>query len=1075
LKPGLFVHRSNRLEQLADRLGTLLEEPLPSPLQAETIVVQSLGMRRWLALTLARQLGISMNCQFPFPHALAHRIFRAAFRDLAEESAFSRDVLPWRIDALLPDLVIEPVSADLNRYIGTGDRKSIKQFQLSRQLATLYDRHLVHRAEDLLRWEATEPPHNWQELLWQALVHGHEGDHPPALLDRLLKRIESGDTSLPEIPPRVSVFGISSLPRYYIDLLNAVAQCVELHLFLFEPTDQYWGDIQSVREQRRFLRRHAQPGQTAEDFHLETGNSLLASLGKPGRLFADEIQRLDPNGIEELFEPPERTSLLSNLQADLFELRDSEPDRLDFIRTDDRSIQIHCCHGPMREVEILHDQLLALFEEIPELTPKDILVMSPDVEKYAPFIEAVFASPEDESLRIPFTIADRSASAENASARALLQLLSLHGSRFGAATVLGVLELPPVQRRFDLTDADLEIIRNWVEDMRIRWGIDAVHREELGVPAFAQNSWRQGLDRLLLGYALPGDGVNPFEEILPAEGIEGSMADILGSFSDFTGKLFEMIPRLGEPRTLEEWEHTLGQLLTAFLDDSEESADEIHQIRQALEKLGSFNEIHPQPVAFEVIQAHLAHVFSDTDSGRGFLVGHVTFCSLKPMRSIPFKVICMLGMNDTDFPRRDPGGMLDQLAGVGLPGRSRRDEDRQVFLESLLSARHTFYLSYSGLSTRDNSEAPPSVVVSELLDYLNANYQIEGKSIAESIRVKHRLQPFSPAYFSGKDRDLFSYSQENCRASRELDAVHLSQQPLIDAPLPEPGQEWLTVPFSDLQRFFHHPSKFFLTRRLSLRLPDSESLMEESEPLTMEVVDRWRVQQDLAGRLFAGEGLSANLRAIRAEGVLPFGYPGSVTLRDVCLTVDPLVQRMQAATLDEPLPPEPLILQVGQWKLTGTVNDRYPAGIVRLTAWNLTPRERLSAWIDHLLLCAAQPEQTPATRLFATDRTLDLAFAAEASSLLSDLLAIYWEGLREPAPYFPRSSFELARRKLRPKPAETSVENAARQVFFKDESGDPHFELCFRGREPLGDAWQALAVRLWKPFFDHATETQISK
>ncbi len=1076
MNSGLYVHRSNRLEELAEQLGTLVEQPLPDPLQPEIIMVQSLGMRRWLGLTLAARLGVAMNCEFPFPHALAHQVFRSAFPDVPETPAFSREMLPWRIDALLPELITRPAFEDLRRYIGSGETSALKQFQLSRQLSTLYDRHLVHRAEDLLKWQRGEG-NTWQESLWRELVSGHEQDHPPALLERLMKRIADGDTSLPDLPPRLSVFGISSLSTYYIELLRAVAKCAELHLFLFEPTDQYWGDIKSPVEQKRFLRRHAKPEQTAEDFHLEIGNALLASLGKPGRLFVDDILRLDPTGFDECFVPPPQRSLLTRLQADLFELRHREDGECDTIESGDRTIQVHCCHGPMREVEVLYDQLLDLFQQLPGLTPKDILVMMPDVEKYAPFIEAVFDAPEDESLRIPFTIADRSAAAENGSARALLKLLGMQGSRFGAATVLGLLEMPPIQKRFRLSDSDLEIIRDWVESIRIRWGIDPEHRAGFDVPAFGQNSWKDGLDRLLLGYALPGDGIHTFAEMLPAEGIEGGLTDVLGAFADFSGKLFELIPPLAEARTLDQWESALGQILSAFIDDSEESADEIRRIRMTLETLVGLAAVHPAAVPFEVIRTHLTQSFADTDSGRGFLVGHATFCSLKPMRSIPFRVICMLGLNDSEFPRRDPEGMLDQMAGAGQTGRSRRDEDRQVFLESLLSAREVFYLSYSGLSTRDNSEAPPSVIVSELVDYLGANYEIPGIALKDCLRVKHRLQPFNRDYFSGSDNRLFSYSKENCRASQKVTPVRMPPAARIDGPLSEPGPEWETVQLSDLHRFFRKPAAYFLTRRLGIRLPDSESFVEESEPLAMDSRDRWRVQHELGTRLFAGEALDANLNAIRATGLLPVGYSGNTILRELSQDVAPLVQRMKDAIQESPLPPEPHVLQIGKWKLIGTLSNRYPSGIYRLTSWKMTPREQLSAWIDHLVLCATQSGSTaPITRLLAIDATVKIEPASTALSILEDLLQIYWEGLREPVPYFQKSSFEFARRTLRAGKRETaSPAKSARDVWEKEEKDDAYTELGFRGREPLDERWQELALRIWKPFFEHSTEEKTAE
>ena len=417
----------------------------------------------------------------------------------------------------------------------------------------------------------------------------------------------------------------------------------------------------------------------------------------------------------------------------------------------DASLQIHCCHGAMRELEVLHDRLLDLFDRLPGLMPKDILVTMPEVETYAPYIGAVFNT-------LPFSIADRSAQAESSVAAALLKLLALHGGRFLARDVLALLEIQAVRERFGIAESELDDVRRWVDDTGIRWGIDAAHRAAVGLPSFGNNSWRAGLDRLLLGYALPGDGATLFEDVLPYPEIEGGDAALLGRFVDFCEKLFRLIPALDAPRTLAEWEASLRELLDTFVDDNDDLADELKRVRSAVRGIGALTEFHPGPISFEVLRTHLASVLSETESGFGFLAGHITFCSLKPMRSVPFRVICILGLNDTAFPRREPPLGFDLLAQEGR-GRSRRDDDRQLFLETILSARDALYLSYSGLSPRDNSEAPPSVVVTELLDYTARNYE---PALAVTM---HPLQAFSTRYF-GVDQPLFSYSAAALAASR---------------------------------------------------------------------------------------------------------------------------------------------------------------------------------------------------------------------------------------------------------------------------------------------------------------------
>ncbi len=1069
--PGLHVYRSNRLEALAARLGDLVSAPLPDPFQPETVIVQSLGMRRWLGLSLAARLGVAMNCDFPFPDTLARRVFHAAFPEAPERTPFDREALPWNIYFTLPEVLDRPAFAPLRSYIGEGEASALKRYELSRQIGGLFDRYLAYRPETVLEWEA-DARGDWPAELWRSLAHATEASHPPAFLQRLEARIKGGNLELPGLPPRLSLFGVSALPPFHIHLLNLLGHCLELHLFLFEPTDQYWGDTQAPREQQRFLRRHAKPGQTAEEFHLDTGNPLLASLGKPGRDFARAIQTLTPHADDELFDEPAATTLLTALQADIFQLTDRTAEEKAASSAHDRSLQVHCCHGPMRELEVLHDHLLDLFQTLPSLTPKDILVMMPDVEPFAPFIEAVFDAPDDEAHRIPFAIADRSASAENASAQALLQLLAMHGSRFGAAEVLALLETAPVRRRFGLAEADLETVQRWIAETAIRWGIDAEHRTEFDLPAFGQNSWRSGLERLLLGYAMAPQGADLFHDSAPVNDIEGGNADILGKFADFAEKLFDLIPKLGAPRPLDAWERTFAQLALTFLDDSEESANEIRRLRTVFESLGALGRQHPEAVPFEVVHAQVAEAFADTNSSRGFLVGHVTFCSMKPMRSIPFRVICILGLNDDAFPRRDANGALDLLAHAGGVGRSRREEDRQVFLESLLSARDALYLSYSGLSPKDNSESPPSVVVSELLDYLEANYTAEtAKSMREQLVVKHKLQAFSPRYFSPAG-PLFSYSLENCRASRAAAAPRQFAAPFLSAPLSAPGPEWRRIDLADLVSFFRHPAKYFVTRRLAARLSDPDALLEDCEPMSLAGLERWQVQQNLTEVCRSGADREAHLLAVRATGVLPAGYAGDAALYEVDRKISELMGRVAETKPGAARPPIPVLLPIGDWELLGSLDGVHTTGLLRVTGWKLTPKNRLEAWIAHLALNAlSRAESRYESLLFATDVTMRITPAPEAGALLADLLAIYNEGLRRPLPFFPEASFEYARRTLAPRAKESSDPvKKAYDKWEEQERGDQYNHLCFHDANPLGPVWRGVAERIFGPMLKHTTE-----
>jgi exodeoxyribonuclease V gamma subunit len=792
--------------------------------------------------------------------------------------------------------------------------------------------------------------------------------------------------------------------------------------------------------------------------HFEPANELLASFGRPGRAFSRDIEDLEPNDSEPLFIEPEPETLLTALQSDIFRVTEpmtSEEPARRTVEPDDASLQIHCCHGAMRELEVLHDRLLDLFERLPGLMPKDILVTMPEVETYAPYIGAVFNVPDATGQRLPFSIADRSAQAESSVAAALLKLLALHGSRFLARDVLALLEIQAVRQRFAIAESELDDVRRWVEDTGIRWGIDAAHRAAVGLPSFANNCWRAGLDRLLLGYALPGDGATLFGDILPYPEIEGGDAALLGRFVDFCEKLFRLIPALDAPRTLAEWEASLRELLDTFVVDNDDLADELKRVRSAVRGIGALTEFHPGPISFDVLRTHLASVLGETESGFGFLAGHITFCSLKPMRSVPFRVICILALNDTAFPRREPPLGFDLLAQEGR-GRSRRDDDRQLFLETILSARDALYLSYSGLSPRDNSEAPPSVVVTELLDYTARNYE---PALAVT---RHPLQAFSTRYF-GVDQPLFSYSAAALAASRASCAQ--SQGEVALEPLSETEELEREVEVPALVKFFAHPAKYFLEQRLNLRLPKCEEAVDDCEPLRVEALDRWKLQHRLVR---GGAGVASDLRLWQSEGVLPAGWFGAAEFDEMAVQVRKLFAAVGDACAEGPFPPQPTRLPIGEWHLSSTLPELYPEGIVHLVGWEMKAKDRLKAWIHHLFLNAAETPGPRVTRLYCVDRLVEFRPVEDASALLGDLLDIYERGLKEPLPFFVESSFLLAKARLEGKP-----EHGARTKFEAREQTDEYVDLCFRGRDPLDPVWETASLRVFRPMREHAEETTL--
>ncbi|MEI6127441.1 MAG: exodeoxyribonuclease V subunit gamma, partial [Pseudomonadota bacterium] len=711
--PGFHLYTSNRLEKLSEHLAGILRASPLEPLQTEIIVVQSRGMEHWLNLEIARRNSLSANIAFPFPKAFVYKVFKDVL-DQPDESFFSPDIMSWRIMKLLPGLIDKPGFESLKQYVA-GENSPLKLYQLSEKIAAAFDQYLVYRPDIITEWDqgknriASGFKHAaWQAELWQHMA-GPDGNaqalHPAGLKNLFREKIQKG-ALFPTLPPRISIFGISTLPPFYLEVISGLARTLDIHFYYLNPCREYWEYAYSEKEIARL-----QKGLTGEDQYYEKGNSLLASMGVSGREFFSLILSALGDTGEALFEEPGQDTMLQRIQSDILHLTDSlgETKGALPLQDDDRSIRIHSCYSAMREVEVLYDNLLYLFDTTPGLLPKDIVVMTPDIATYAPLIQAVFDTPEEEHLKIPYSLADTSIRMESSLAAVFLSILTLDRQRFRAPAVLDILEAKAVRKKFGLTEKDMETITSWVSETEICWGIDGRYRTELDLPGFHENTWAFGLERMLLGYALPERDVPElFSGILPYGEIEGGSALALGSFTRFMEALFACRQLLLQEHTLARWSDELCRLLATFFIVDDETEHDLKKIRDALTEEGlagfAVQSGFDEKVPLDIIRAYLDRHLEAQTGRHGFISRGVTFCTMLPMRSIPFKVVYLLGMNDSDYPRSFARPGFDLMEHCRrLCDRSKRHEDRFIFLESILSARENLIISYVGRSIKDTT------------------------------------------------------------------------------------------------------------------------------------------------------------------------------------------------------------------------------------------------------------------------------------------------------------------------------------------------------------------------------------
>jgi exodeoxyribonuclease V gamma subunit len=1004
-------------------------------------------------------------------------MFQRVLKNVPKPNLFDPGVMTWRVMKVLPKLIEEPAFEPLRIYLETG-RSDLKRFQLSQRIADLFDQYLLFRPEMMFQWEKGKARH-WQAMLWRELVEGHEHEHRAALAKELFAATAKDAEPPPGFPRRISVFGVSWLPRFHVQVFASLSQVVQVNFFLMNPSREYWGDILDTWEMKKKAR--IEKAASEAELHMEKGNSLLASMGRLGRDFFEIIQDFEAEESP-TYEEAKGEDLLNSIQLDILNLRERMEKKE--VPPDDLSIQIHSCHSPMREVEVLRDQLLRMFEEDRSLLPKDILVMMPDVETYAPYIQGVFNTAPEDLRRIPFSIADRSIRKEGGIGEAFLNLLGLQGSRFGVGQVVNLMECDAVRRRFGISNEDLETVRKWVSETGIRWGIDGKHKAELGLPAFPQNTWRAGLERLLLGFAMPGREERLFSGILPYDSIEGEESRILGTFAEFVEKLFKGVTSFGEPKTLESWKEELAGVLDEFFGTGEETDREMQLIRRMLDDLvkAGAASLFDEKVPLQVVRSYLERSLDQTGFGLGFMTGGVTFCAMLPMRSIPFKVICLLGMDSEAYPRQSNPLGFDYMARYPKRGdRSRRNDDRYLFLEAILSARQMLYISYVGQSIQDNSPIPPSVLVSELVDYMEQGFEIPSRNLRDHLQTKHRLQAFSPEYFKNHEK-LFTYSEESYEIAATVLADRKEQTPFLSTGLSEPDESWKELDLYSLCAFFSNPTKFLLNRRLGVYLEEKSSFAEEREPFEVQALEQYLLEESMLRRRLQGRSLKDDFGLAAASGRLPHGPVGQCIYETLSPGVERFAEDLLRLTGGEAFETRDFRIAVGGFSLTGSLDHVFKDTMIRYRYARLKGKDMVVSWIHHLVLnCAAaggHPRRTLIAGLAGKSakerkRVLyEYAPVEKGEEILEGLLKRYWEGLRLPLHFFPEISWPYAEACLtKQKPQEGALEQARRTwegtEWSRGESEDPYHQLCFRNADPFDFAFEKIAVEIFEPLLKY--------
>jgi exodeoxyribonuclease V gamma subunit len=1100
--PDFRLYHSNALDVLA---GLLADEIAKAPadgdwLRPDVVLVPQFSMRRWLQQVLAERLGICANLRFLTPGEFVDQALDANLGPAPDADRLAPDSLRWR---LLRELETN-APPQIARF--AADHDAMRNWTLAGALAETFEKYQAWRRGLLQRWEAGAEPDDWQATLWRRVARGRQ--HRARRIGDYLQRVGAEARPPTGLPPRLFVFACQNMSPDVLQVIASQARAGTQHFYLHTPAREYWGSLE----------RWAADYEPADDDRFLGGsdeagpNPLLAAWGQAGRDFIAALgsgeavaAQVEAAGFAE----PPRSTLLGRVQCDVLDNRaplaanpDAHWPRPEVDRNDP-SLQFHRCHTRLREVQVLHDQLRALLEAAPPhgeapLQPRDIAVLAPDIDAYAPHIEAVFGGALGGARELPYTLADTSPLGTAPLAEAFLRLLELPLRPLTAGDAIDLLAVPAIAARFDLDHGDRTALQGWLQEAGARWGLDAADRARHDAPHESAYTFEFALDRMLLGYA-SGDDVD-IAGIAPWPQLEGRATDALDGLLRFLALLREGAARLAGPHPPQVWARELEQRLDAAFAVERDSLDAavLKRLRECIASFAAGAQLagFDAPVAHAVVLDHVRGELGRGDARAPFLSGGVCFGLMVPMRLIPFRVVCLLGMDEAAFPARDGRDPLNRIVReldtrsrqVGDP--SRRDADRYLFLQQLTGAERVLYLSWCGLDPRDGSPREPSALVSELLDTA-ARYHAwpDGDERAraaarDALVVTHALQPFSPAAFGAplvheraQDPRRFSFDARwraaAVREQAEEGASDRSLPAFAPAPLPRERDAGVVLSTDRLRSALNKPHVAYLQDGLGLRLPDEEAPLAEHEPFgDPDPLARFALREAaFAAWLRAGarpdpRGLHAHLLA---RALVAPGADGRATVEATLAEVGPFVQCALDAGFGAAARALPIEQAAGPRLLQGVLQGIQPdrdgrVGVVRVA---LRPEGRhggqaLRHGLDWLLaslhglplheIAVAKEGEAPVLRT-------QPALSREAAiASLQALVELREDALRAPLPFLPRTAFGYFLRRQE-KGDEVALEKAAEEWRGSDrQRGDAGAatRLALRGRDPFidGDAGQ---------------------
>ena len=1005
---GLTVRIGSDLTALADDLAAGLAHPAGPVLEQELVVVPTPGIGLWLESVLASRLGASLfgdgicaNVAFRLVGNLLLRLDRDADPDLDEWSVEAMTVAALGI--LLDAAPDDPVT----RLRAPDDERTA--FAVARTSADLFDQLFRWRPDVAARWLAGDLEDRRAPLL-RRLAARASTPPPHEALAAAIARLRGGNDEGVDLPARVHLFGADTLAGgpAMPAVLDALATVREVHVHLVVPSVARFDAIHAATP--RFV-----GGVPDRERGEDGGDPLLRSWGTASGDAARLVAQLPTRAGTSVSPvpgpaPAPPSTLLGALQQTV---TSPEPVR----RPVDGTVALHGCVGPLRQVEVARDAILHALAEDPSLAPSEVVVLCPDLPRFAPYLEAVLGNPQG-APRLPFVLRDRAVSRAIPLVAALDTALGLLAGRVARSDVLDFLRRPAVRGRFSLSAEDVDRIAEWATETNVRWGLDGAHRAPTGLPAtFDAGTWRRALDRLIAGAALPGGLI---------AGPLGVRAVDVGHSLERVGALGELIDavavlraRAAPPRSVEAWCAFAREVAVALLAPSPHEPRARRALDDLVDSIAASAATEDTAIPFAEFRALLADRAARV---RELVVtgpGGVTVTSLFPLRHVPFRLVVLLGLDESSLERAHTVDVAFGAARVG--DRDPRTELRAALLAAVLAARDRLVVTFEARDVVSNESVAPATVLVELREAIERS--CDGPtSPVERVHPRHAHGDADVRHDGGPftfDRGAHQRAVELREPVDDADLI----RPRIAVPRRAVGDR---IELDELTRFLRAPQRTFLGN-LGVRLAPRSRTPDDELPTSLDDLDRWRAVWSLTDEALAAltpeeDGAAfdefVTAWAARPDGPLAAlpGRLGELTLRGrggIAERAGALRSQVDVARGEGAWERVDVELPLGDDVLVAELDVFDGSRCVRWTPSSSDHRLLVDSTLDALLLTAWRPStRWRAYRVFRGSRkspTVDTFTVPgedaeerhrRATSALLALLDLRRRGLAEPLPLF---------------------------------------------------------------------------